>query len=566
MMKKRRPIPPVPIPRTSSQKRPSKPKPEVQKGEISSIGQIFADTFGLYKRRALPLIGVTFLGYLFIILIVVGIGFGIFYAFGQDMSQVQQFINNDLQKIFADPSLLLTHPLALPLLGGGLACIFIYTLLTFWLSTASMATIIDEHHGVIEALCTGWKYVFPMMWISCLALGIITTASIFFIIPAFVLMVSMSLSLYIMIDEDRTGLDALMASRLYVRGHWWNTFFKMLLMGLAVMVFAGVVFLLTMLLSLLMGLISSMLHSQAIMTIVTIAISLIGQILFYLVAWFPVFYMVAVYRDLKQAAGRVDPDSTYRCIWMPMALFGIMLPLLGIIGAFIVAGPKLPGELENIQAQVVQQIQQVAAQQGVNLPLPATSPNSSEPASDTAVPPQVQIAPSVDGFIVWRDPAGDTRNPLLDIKEMSASGQGGVLQLAVTLAKPLSEYFAAADRESFDALLSVYFDTDMNPATGDVLPDATDRGGYDLELDILLASPNGTGQAFSSLYALSPQQRQSLEALPEGNFSITDNKVEIRLPYERLNTAAGSNIRACFREANRQEGSGLADDQTIPLQ
>ncbi len=534
-------MPSGPMPRTSPQRRPAKPKPEIQKGEISSIGQIFVNAFGLYKRRILYVLAVTILGYLFTALILAGIGIGGFYAFALDMPKLQQFFTSDLQKIFADPSLLMTHPLALPLLGLGLVLLTVAFLLICWIYTASLAATIDEHHGIIESLCTGWKYLFPMIWIGSLGFGIIMTASIFFVLPAIILMLSMSFAFYVMIDEDRTGLDALMASRLYVRGHWWNTFFKVL-----------VVLLLVTVLSIPFSLLPLFVHFPGQQIVI--------QVLSYFISVFFIFYIVAVYRDLKQAAGRIDPDSCSRCLWMPMALFGIILPLLGLIGALLVAGPKLPGELQNIRERILQQVQQEAQRQGVNIPLPPTEPRTG------TVSPQVQVLPSVDGFIIWRDPAGDTRNPLLDIKEVSAIGQEDALQLTVTLAKPLADYFGAANRESFDALISFYFDTDMNPTTGDVLPDAAERGGYDLELDILLSSPNEIGQAFSSLYAISPQQRQSLEPLQDENLSIIDNSVRIRVPYSRLNAAAGSTIRACFRETNRQEGSGLATDQTIPLQ
>lgn len=540
-MTKKRPTPPVPTPRTLSKKRPAKPKPEVQKGEISSVGQIFANAFGLYKRRILPLTAVTLLGYLFAGLVLAGLGFGAYSGLGLDWPQLQQFLNNDVQQIIADPSLLMTHPLALPLLGAGAVLLLAAFLLVCWVYTAALAVAVDEHHGIFESLCIGWKYLLPMLWISSLYVGILMTASMFFLLPGLILSLSMFFGFYVMIDEDRTGLDALMASRLYVRGHWWNTLFKMLLAWLTVMV----------------------LNLPLILLPIFVPFpgeQIVIQVLSFFISLFFVCYAVVVYRDLKQAAGRIDPDSTCRCLWMPMALFGIMMPLLGLIGAFVAAGPKLPGELQHVQEKIRLLLQQA----GMNVPQPP--PEAAVPAPEPDAPPEVQVLPSVDGFIIWRDPAGDTSNPLLDIREVSAEGQEGELQLTVTLVKPLADYFAAENRKDFDALITFHFDVDMNPASGGALPDAPDRTGYDIEMDLLLAAPDGAGQAYASLYAVSPQQRQSLPPLADGAVAIADKSIRIRLPYSRFDAASGSTLRVCFREMDQQEGSGLADDQTVPLQ
>jgi hypothetical protein len=234
-----------------------------------------------------------------------------------------------------------------------------------------------------------------------------------------------------------------------------------------------------------------------------------------------------------------------------MALAGIILPLLGLIGMFIAFGPKLPDNMERIRTQLLEQVRQAAEQQGINLPLPQ---------SGASTPPIVQTVPSVDGFIIWRDPVGDTHNPLLDIRQVSAEGRQGELVLAVELAKPLAEYFAA-QKDDFDPLASFYFDTDLNPATGGAAGGETGRAGYDLHLEILLAAD----KPYASLYRLDGQQKQSLEPLAEDALAVSGSGLTVRLPYERLGAAAGSAVRACFREAAQLEGSGLGSDQTVPL-
>jgi hypothetical protein len=346
----------------------------------------------------------------------------------------------------------------------------------------------------------------------------------------------MGLWIYVMIDEDRRGIDALMASRLYVRGHWWNTFFKILLMILAV---AGLIMPLS-----LLPLVVQFPGQQIVLQILQ---SFIGA--------FALVFIVTVYRDLKQAAGKIDTDSTCRCLWMPMAFAGIILPLLGLIGMFIAFGPKLPEGMEQMRTKLIEQIRQAAEQQGINLPLPQHRDQGAN-----APPPAVQTVSSVDGFIIWRDPVGDVRNPLLDIRQVSAEGKQGALVLTSELAKPLAEYFAA-QKDDFDPLVSFYFDTDLNPATGGSTGGEEGRAGYDLHLEILLARD----KPYASLYRLDGQQKQSLEPLAENTLVVSGSSLTVLLPYERLGAAAGGAVRACFREAAQLEGSGLGSDQAVPL-
>ena len=535
MMK--RPSPPkVPLPNTQPLKKPAaKPQPTANKGEVSSIGEIFAAAFRLYAKRVLPMLAVTLLGQLFTLLTLAGLGIGVFFALGLDGPKLQQFFNDDIQRILADPSQVLAHPFALPLLGGGILLFLIAVLFFCWAQTSVFVAAVDEQHGIIESLCTGWKYIFPMLWISSLYLGILLTASLFFILPALILSVSMSFWIYVMVDEDRRGIDALMASRLYVRGHWWDTFFKMLLMNLAV---AGLIIPLSFL-----PLVVQFPGQQIVLRMIQ-----------FFIMMFSIVFMVTVYRDLKQAAGKIDTDSTCRCLWMPMALVGIILPLLWLIGLFVAFGPKLPDSMERIRTQLLEQIRQTAEQQGISLPLPPRR----ESASNTA--PTVQTVSSVDGFIIWRDPVGDARNPLLDIRQVSSEGKQGALVLAVELAKPLAEYFAA-QKDDFDPLVNFYFDTDLNPATGGALSGEAGRAGYDLHLEILLAKD----KPYASLYRLDGQQKQSLEPLAEDTLAVSSSSLTVRLPYGRLSAAAGGKIRACFREAAQLEGSGLGIDQIVPL-
>lgn len=544
------------------------------RGDTSSIAELFAAFFKLCKERLPHVLAVMVLSVSASLLLLAVTGIGWLAALGMDIGQAQQFfLGGGLQEIFASPQKAADHAL---LLGGGLVLLLAVFLLWSWCHTAMLAAAVDEHHGIVESLWIGWKYLFPMLWISTLFFGIficwmfivvlvipvsmavlgpvlptfnmqslslptaialslstIIAAGIFFglilLLLASVIPLTMIFGFIVMIDERQTSIDALLISRLYVRGHWWDTAFKLFLMWLIFTV--PLLFL---------QYLSPLFQNPFALQLISLA-----------AAPFTLLYMVAVYRDLKKTAGKVNPDTSWRCLWRLLAAAGILLPLLGVISAALTNGPKIfsGGSWKT---------------QGINEPRIISTPPAAVPSSTE---PTVQPVPAVNNTIIWRDPVGDTSNPLLDIREVTAEGKRGELLLTVTLAKPLSEYFAAKSRDAYAQLVSVYLDVDRDEATGAALPDDAGRKGYDFELNVLLATPSDApdkGKAYASLYAIGPQKRQSLAPLADGAASIADSTLTIRLPYERLDAAAGGRLKICFRETAQAVG-GLSQDQIVPL-
>jgi hypothetical protein len=207
-------------------------------------------------------------------------------------------------------------------------------------------------------------------------------------------------------------------------------------------------------------------------------------------------------------------------------------------------------------------------------PQPFAKTSSSSPSSgstDNGGAPTVRPLPSVDGFVVWRDPIGDAHNPLLDIKEVSAKGEEGELVLNVTLTRSFASYFATADADSFNLLASFYIDTDVNRETGGMpFSEQSERTGYDIGIEVLLVTRRSadnalSGQASVSLYRLASQSRDSLGALEGDAVIISGDSLTIRLPYSLLKISGWREIRVCYREAEQRQDEGLAMDKLVPL-
>jgi len=138
-----------------------------------------------------------------------------------------------------------------------------------------------------------------LMWIGFLTSFIIGGGFMLFIIPGIIFMAWFFFAQFILIKEDVNGMDALLKSREYVRGEWFNVALRLLLIWAA---------------SVLVG-----------------AIPLAGPILY--LAFFP-FVMIfhyLIYRDLREMKGDVpfSCGAADKLRWPAVSLAGfIIVPLV----------------------------------------------------------------------------------------------------------------------------------------------------------------------------------------------------------------------------------------------
>ncbi|MCI5210589.1 MAG: hypothetical protein D3910_17765 [Candidatus Electrothrix sp. ATG2] len=338
-----------------------------------------------------------------------------------------------------------------------------------------------------------------------------------------------------MVEEERAGIDALLASRLYIRGHWWSTLVKFLLVW-------------------------------ALSVLIALIPFPAGPILLVLFTPFLLLYMVTVYHDLKECSAEdLAPSSGFGWIWVLFGVFGFFLPLLTVIGSIIAFGPQLPDIIKQAQAELNQTL-------GTDL-FPQTQADSDQSINEKKGKiPLVRQLPSVDGFLIWRDPIGDTHNHLLDIKEVSAKGEQGELMLMFTMTRSLSSYFLAVKDGDFAPLISFYLDTDTNKATGGTpFGQQPERNGYDLDVQVNLIArqgekkKNASGKIAVSVYQLDRDERRSVETPNKKTATVSGDTVTVRLPYYQLGAQPGDTVRICYREAAEEQGRDLAKDKLVPL-
>ncbi|NOX80630.1 MAG: hypothetical protein GXP57_06015 [Deltaproteobacteria bacterium] len=272
--------------------------------EIATTGELFAQAWEQYKIRALPILAVMLIS-----TVLVG-GSTLVLVFGG-------LIGGGVIKHVT------SGPAGAVLLFGVVPVLFLLvTALVFWSQTALLALIVNEEMGFMDALHAGWQYFRPMSKTISILLGIILIGLALGIVPGLIFIVWFSFSLFILIDEDRRGLDGLLASREYVRGHGWDTFFKLVLIW-AISILAGI-------------------------------IPFAGQIFSFLFTPFLMLYLLAIYRNLKAVKGEkavVTTGPAGRLLWSCLAGLGLMLPVVGLLAllaAVILHGQEWLLELQQL--------------------------------------------------------------------------------------------------------------------------------------------------------------------------------------------------------------------------
>ncbi len=486
--------------------------------QLKSIGTLVAETWEEYRDRALPILAVQLLSSVLVLL-------AIFLA-----GLILVRLTGGLAPLMAETGRgRLSLPVLLSVLGGLFAVSSFFIL---WGQSAVLAIVVDRQTRIARALAEGMRRMWSLGWILFLAGGIVM-AGFLLVVPGLLFSTWFVFATFILYAEDRRGLDALLASRAYVRGHFWNTLGKLLLLWL---------------IALLIGM-----------------IPWLGQVLSFLFTPYLFLFMMAMYRDLSKGRGGEEVQGN-RLFWGTLAAIGLSLPALGLVGAAVTLAPQWP--------ELVRQIRQVQVIQEQSGPTTRHDPAAGQDAPVKERPLSVPPHP-VPGQAVWRDPMGDVAaarlSRWLDIRSVTVVGRNGTLEIDVRLFRPVQGFFTAAATMAhhFSPLLSLYLDTDVDRRTGGVATGGPGRSGYDRVLKVVLeadAVAAGRGRAHVSLYRLQGGRLRSLGPLPMEKIQLHDDGMTLHVPYATLGLQQGSRLRICYREEAQEQGTGLSRDSLITLQ
>ena len=213
--------------------------------------------------------------------------------------------------------LMVGHMVPVMIAFGGL----IYVVGIITLIFASIALIITVISGTdfAESYRRSPKFFWPMVWVSILG-GVMTIGGfVMLIVPGIMIALWFTFSRYLVITENRRGLNALTQSRAYVRGYWWAICGRGILMGISVAVVSGI---------------SSAVLSGIFGTSIGSALNLWTWIF---VVPFPLIYIYEIYKNLtvlkpELATTQSDASRTFLTASGIIGIFGmILIPIIIIV-------------------------------------------------------------------------------------------------------------------------------------------------------------------------------------------------------------------------------------------
>lgn len=179
--------------------------PAAEPGQLRGIGALFRDTWEIYLRRVGVLMGLYLLTLLLLILPI-----GLLALFGAAIA-------------------VLLPDLGGPLIAAGvLIGVVLGSMALFWGLAALVFAVADESLGIRAALEKGWSRIWAFAWVFSLSAFIVTGGFLLLVIPGILFSVWFCLSQFVLVDEDERGMRALLKSKAYVRGKFFDVFLRLL--------------------------------------------------------------------------------------------------------------------------------------------------------------------------------------------------------------------------------------------------------------------------------------------------------------------------------------------------
>jgi predicted Zn finger-like uncharacterized protein len=251
---------------------------------LMSLGELFYRSWETFKRRILTLIGINLLAAVLAVIV--------YFLLGSGVELLQQIAGDNL----------------VVMLLVGLVMVGFSLLVVTAIGAAMTYAIIDEELGVRQALGYGIQNFLPFLWVFSLVGFILVGGYLAFFLPGLLFTVWFIFAQFLLARDDARGMDALLLSRAYVRGHGWGVCGRILLLGV------------------LGGLVS--------------AIPLIGLLFGLVLGPFTLIFYHEIFRDLLEIKGNITYSGSRgaKAKWLLAGTAGyLVVPLSGLL----LLGPTL---------------------------------------------------------------------------------------------------------------------------------------------------------------------------------------------------------------------------------
>jgi len=247
-------------------------------GGFTGIGNLFEKTWDIFKRR----IGTLIVLYFFTIgLVLLPVGIFLLLAYLMSLALHASF-----------------EPL---MIVGGIIGATAGLIAGCWGFGSFFCAIADEKLSIKDALEKGGQNIWAFIWLLSLLGYIIPGGFLLFFIPGVFFMVWFAFAVFILPNEDEKGMNAVLKSKEYVKGHEVDVFVRLFLISLAS---SGVSL-----------------------------IPLIGSILSIIFYPFVMIFVYLIYEDLRSIKGDVSRhfSAGEKLVWIGIATLGYIVVLVFIV-------------------------------------------------------------------------------------------------------------------------------------------------------------------------------------------------------------------------------------------
>lgn len=274
------------------------PPPSSPSG-LPSIGSLFKRSWALFQKRVIILLALYIISLLMMVIpaaVIIGGGY------------------------LASTFIPVPQPISLLIFGLIGVSVGMWTM--SWGMAALLLATSDETLGIGGALSQGRSKAWGFLWVYFLMTLVMYGAFILFFIPGIIVSIWLIPTIFVFLNEDARGMEAILKAREYVRGRWGGVFVRLLLFFIMYMVLG--------------------------------MIPLIGPILSLILMPFYLLYLYTLYADLKETKGDFDfqPSRKGKLAFTGLAIAGIVLPCV-LSYVMITSNPKSKMMMQMVLGQIM---------------------------------------------------------------------------------------------------------------------------------------------------------------------------------------------------------------------
>lgn len=194
-------------------------KVEARQPSMRNLSELFSQSWEIYKNRAGVILAVYFAG-------IVGAVASLFLLLG--LGFLAGLFAPDIKELFIGL--------------GGLFGVVVASVVFIWGLASVMQAIVTEDADIGNSFSAGWSKLWAFMWLYTIFLYILVGGFFLLIIPLFIFSIMFCFAPYILAAEDERGMNALLKSAEYAKGHFWEILGRLLLIQIIGMLGSAIPF------------------------------------------------------------------------------------------------------------------------------------------------------------------------------------------------------------------------------------------------------------------------------------------------------------------------------------